>query len=197
MSPLKILVVIGSTREGRFADKPAGFISEFLRQDPRFDVELVDLRDWPLPLFDQLKAPLRVTDGNYGHELANAWAQKIAGADGFVFIAAEYNHGYTAVLKNAIDWVGLEWRRKPVTFVGYGQVGGARAIEQLRQVAIEMQMAPIRHAVHVPGALFVALRNEPAPLDPKHFAPLEPAAAALRDDLAWWGEALRAARVGG
>jgi NAD(P)H-dependent FMN reductase len=194
MSNLKILVVIGSTREGRFGEKPARWMADFLNQDPRLEAELVDLRDWPLPFFDQAKAPLRVTDGDYGNALANDWGKKVAGADGFVFTAAEYNHGYTAVLKNAIDWLGTEWRRKPVTFVGYGNAGGARAIEQLRQVAVELQMAPLKHAVHLPGPLYVAIRNEAAPVDPKHFAPLDAAARALRDDLAWWAEALRVAR---
>jgi len=194
MSKLKILVVIGSTREGRFGDKPAHWIADFLNQDPRFAAELVDLRDWPLPFFDRVKAPLRVTDGDYGNPLANEWAKKVGGADGFVCTAAEYNHGYTAVLKNALDWLGPEWRRKPITFVGYGAVGGARAVEQLRQVAIELQMVPIKFAVHVPVPVFLAVRNETAPVDPKHFAAGEQAATALREDLAWWAETLREAR---
>jgi NAD(P)H-dependent FMN reductase len=194
MSKLKILVIVGSTREGRFAEKPARWIAEILNQDPRIDAELVDLRDWPLPFFDQPKSPLRVSDGDYGNALANEWGKKIASADGFVMTAAEYNHGYTAVLKNAIDWLGVEWRRKPVTFIGYGNAGGARAIEQLRQVAVEMQMVPLKYAVHIPGHLYLAIRNEPAPVDPKHFAAGEPAATALREDLAWWAETLREAR---
>ena len=159
MSKLKIMVVIGSTREGRFADKPAHFIADFLNQDPRVDAELVDLRDWPLPFFDQAKSPSRVTDGDYGNALANEWAKKIASADGFVMTAAEYNHGYTAVLKNAIDWLGVEWRRKPITFIGYGNAGGARAVEQLRQVAIEMQLVPMK----VEGAVLDPAAEPPCP----------------------------------
>lgn len=194
MDKLKILVILGSTREGRFGDKPASWIRDFLAQDARLDVELVDLRDWPLPLFDQPKGPSRVTDGNYGHPLANEWAKKIAAADGFVLTVAEYNHGYSAVLKNALDWIYAEWRRKPVTFVGYGNVGGARAVEQLRQVAVELQMAPLKFAVHLPGPLYLALMNQKAPVDAAAFAPVEQAAAALRDDLAWWADSLREAR---
>jgi NAD(P)H-dependent FMN reductase len=194
MSKLKILVILGSTRQGRFGDKPARWIADVLREDPRLDVEQVDLRDWALPLFDQPKAPGYVSDGQYGHPVANAWAEKIASADGFVLMAAEYNHGYSAVLKNALDWIYREWARKPVTFVGYGNVGGARAIEQLRQVAVELQMAPIKAAVHLPVPVYLAIMNESVPVDPTHFAPVEKAAVALRDELAWWGSALRTAR---
>src|SRR5207244_1039413 len=136
--------------------------------------------------FDQPKSPARVTDGDYGNPLANRWAAKVAEADGFVFIAAEYNHGYTAALKNALDWIYREWRRKPVAFVGYGNAGGARAIEQLRQVAVELHLAPLKAAVHLPAEVYRATAKETAPADPAHFAPVEAAAVALRDDLAWW-----------
>ena len=133
---LRILVILGSTREGRFGDKPAHWIHGRLAEHPELDAELVDLRAWPLPMFDQPRSPARVTDGNYGNELANAWAHKIAGRRRLRDrLAAEYNHGYSAVLKNAMDWLFREWNRKPVTFVGYGNLGGGRAIEQLRQVA--------------------------------------------------------------
>jgi NAD(P)H-dependent FMN reductase len=192
---LKILVILGSTREGRFGDKPAHWIKDFLNADERIDAELVDLRDWPLPLFDQPKSPTRVTDGEYGHPLANDWSKKIAAADGFVMIAAEYNHGYTAVLKNALDWIYREWVRKPVSFVGYGNAGGARAIEQLRQVAIELQMAPIKHAVPLSFDVYRAAMKETAPADPALFAPVEQSARAMRDDLAWWARALKEARA--
>jgi NAD(P)H-dependent FMN reductase len=194
MEKLKISVVLGSVREGRFGEKPAHWVRDFLGRDERLEVELLDLRDFPLPHFDQPKSPMRVTDGEYGHPVANAWAKKIDASDGFVMTAAEYNHGYVATLKNALDWIYTEWRRKPVTFVGYGSAGGARAIEQLRQVAVELQMAPIKHAVHVPGPVYFAIRNETAPVDPAHFAPVEQAANAMREDLVWWAAALREAR---
>jgi NAD(P)H-dependent FMN reductase len=197
LDKLKILVVLGSTREGRFGDKPAHWIRDFLNKDDRVDAELVDLRDWPLPFFDRPKSPSRVTDGEYGHPLANDWAKKIAGADAYVLIAAEYNRGPTAVLKNALDWVYKEWTRKPISFVGYGSVGGARAIEQLRLHAVEMQMAPIRFAVHLPSEVYRALMKESAPADPSHFAPVEAAATSMRNDLVWWAEALREARKKG
>ncbi len=194
MSKLRIQVIIGTTREGRFGDKPARWIADFLSEDARLDVELLDLRDWPLPLFDQPKPRAHVTDGEYGHPVANAWAKKIGEADGYVVVAPEYNHGYSPSLKNAIDWIYREWNRKPVAFVGYGGVGGARAIEQLRQVAVELQMAPIKFAVHLPVSVYVAVMKETAPVDPSHFAPVQQAAAAMRDDLVWWADALRTAR---
>jgi NAD(P)H-dependent FMN reductase len=196
MTKLKILVILGSTREGRYGDKPAHWIRGRIDEHPALAAELVDLRDWPLPLFDQGRPPARVTDGNYGHPLANRWAAKVGEADGFVMTAAEYNHGYTAVLKNALDWLCREWRRKPVTFVGYGGMGGARAIEQLRQVAIELEMAPLRHAVHIPKDVFMATMKETAPASPALFAPSEPSAKAVVEDLAWWAQALRQARTG-
>src|SRR6202042_2073143 len=102
--------------------------------------------------------------------------------------------GYTAVVKNALDWLFREWRRKPVTFVGYGAVGGARAVEQLRQVAIELEMAPIRHAVFMSREVLIATMKETAPANPALFAALEPAAKLMIDDLVWWARALRVAR---
>lgn len=195
MTKHKILVILGSTREGRYGDKPAHWITTRLGEDARFDPELVDLRDWPLPLFDQPKSPTRVTDGNYGSDLATRWGAKVASAAGFVLIAAEYNHGPTAALKNALDWVYREWNKKPVTFVGYGNAGGARAIEQLRQIAVELEMAPIRRAVHLPLDVFRATMGQTAPADPALFASAEPAAKLMLDDLAWWTAALAAARA--
>jgi NAD(P)H-dependent FMN reductase len=191
----KILVILGSTREGRYGDKPAHWIAGVLAADPRFEPELVDLRDWPLPFFDQPKSPTRITDGNYGNEVANRWGQKVASADGFVIIASEYNHGPTAVLKNALDWVYREWNRKPVTFVGYGNAGGARAIEQLREVAVELEMAPIRRAVHLSFDIYRATMGQTAPADPALFAPADAAAKLMLDDLAWWTVALAKARA--
>ncbi len=109
-------------------------------------------------------------------------------------LTAEYNHGYPAVLKNAMDWTFVEWRRKPINFVGWGNVGGARAIEQLRTVAVEYEMAPLRHAVHILPAVMIASRQGGDPHDISVFAPLEAKLTLLADDLAWWAAALAAAR---
>jgi NAD(P)H-dependent FMN reductase len=194
-SKLRIAVVLGSTREGRYGDKPAHWITARLNEHAELAAELIDLRDWPLPFFDARIAPARVTDGKYGNDTADRFAATIAAYDGFVIVAAEYNHGYTAVLKNALDWTFREWSRKPVTFVGYGGVGGARAVEQLRQVAIEMEMAPIRRAVHLSIEVMRATMTHSAPAPREAFAGSEAAATLMVDELVWWAHALRSARA--
>jgi NAD(P)H-dependent FMN reductase len=108
---------------------------------------VLDLRDHPLPFFDGI--PPARAPREYAHDAVAAVGRQIDAADAFVIVTGEYNHGYPAVLKNLLDWTFPEWQRKPVGFVGWGNVGGARAIEQLREVVIEMEMAPIRFAVHV------------------------------------------------
>ena len=170
-SPIKIQIIIGSTRQGRYADKPARYIADELAKREGVQVEVVDLRDWPLPFFDEPMGPAML-NGNYSNELAKKWAAKVAEADGFIMIAPEYNHGYTAVLKNAIDWLYSEWVNKPVGFVSYGSVGGARAIEQLRQVVIELQMLPIKNSVHIPVEVYIATMKEPVPVNPDLYKPL-------------------------
>ena len=97
---------------------------------------------------------------------------KITDGDAFIIISPEYNRGYTAVLKNALDSIFPEWNDKAVGFIGYGSVGGARAIEQLRQVVVELKMVPIRLSLHLPGEIFLATMNEQAPLDPEIFRPM-------------------------
>ena len=110
-------------------------------------------------------------------------------------LTAEYNHGYPAVLKNAMDWTFPEWQRKPIAFVGWGNVGGARAIEQLRLVAVEFEMAPLRHAVHILPDVMLPARQAADISDTTAFAPLEPKLKLLADDLTWWAAALAAARA--
>ena len=146
MAELKIGIVVGSTREGRFADKPANWIRDLAQQRPELDVELVDLRDYPMPFFEDATSPAY---GPSPNKLVQAWQAKVASLDGYIFTAAEYNHGPTAVLKNALDYAFKEWNNKPAAFVGYGGVGGTRAVEQLRLHAVELEMAPIRNAVHI------------------------------------------------
>jgi NAD(P)H-dependent FMN reductase len=187
--PLQIGVVLGSTRIGRFADKPAEWVMSLARKREGVMFELVDLRDYPMPFFDQPKSPLREPSKN---EVAQRWARKIGGLDGFVFVTGEYNHGIPAVLKNALDHVYAEFNRKPATFVGYGNAGGARAIEQLRSMLVELQVAPLRGAVHLSREQFIGIL-----LDGKSFAdsvPLGQAGEAMLSELIWWAEALRAGR---
>jgi NAD(P)H-dependent FMN reductase len=167
----RIQVIIGSTRPKRFSEKPARYIFDELSKRQDVVCELVDLRDWPLPFYDEPISPAS-NKGNYANELGKKWAAKVGEADGYIIVTPEYNHGYPAVLKNAIDWVFPEWNGKPVGFVGYGNVGGARAIEQLRQVVIELQMVPIRNAIHIPVEVYLAVMKENVPANPELFKAL-------------------------
>src|SRR5208283_1540394 len=169
--PLTIHVIIGSTRQNRFSEKPARYILNELKKKEDVQAELIDLRDWPLPFYDEPISPA-INKGNYSNELGKKWAAKVGEADGYIMVTPEYNHGYSAVLKNALDWVFPEWNGKPVGFVSYGNAGGARAIEQLRQVVIELQMVPIRSAIHIPTEVYLAVRNENVPVNPELFKPL-------------------------
>jgi NAD(P)H-dependent FMN reductase len=189
MSKPRIAIVVGSTRATRFADKPTEWIAEIARERNDIEVEIVDLRDWSLPFFDEVASSAWAPSKN---EVAQRWQKKIDEFDGFIMTAAEYNHAPTGVLKNAIDYAATEWNRKPVSFVGYGGVGGARAVEQLRMIAIEMQMAPTKAAVHIlwPDYLAVTQGKNLAEID--H---LNQGAKAMLDDLTWWAKVLKAARA--
>ncbi|HEX2735720.1 MAG TPA: NAD(P)H-dependent oxidoreductase [Polyangiaceae bacterium] len=187
--PLQIGIVLGSTRIGRFADKPAQWVMGLAQKCQGMTFELLDLRDYPLPFFDQPKSPLREPSKD---EVAQRWAKKLAELDGFVFVTGEYNHGIPAVLKNALDHVYAEFNRKPATFVGYGNAGGARAIEQLRLMLVELQVAPLRGAVHLSREQFVGMLLEGKTF--ADYAQLEQAGNAMLLELGWWAEALRTGR---
>jgi NAD(P)H-dependent FMN reductase len=189
---VRIQVLTGTTRQGRFSERVAAWVVDQLTARGDIEVELMDLRDFPLPFFDGV--PPARTPRDYPGEGVARLGRALDRADGYVVLTAEYNHGYPAVLKNAMDWTFVEWRRKPVAFVGWGNVGGARAIEQLRQVAVEFEMAPIRHAVHILPDVLIAARGAADPRDATAFAPLEPKLKTLADDLAWWAGALATAR---
>jgi NAD(P)H-dependent FMN reductase len=189
----RIQVVVGSTRPGRFAEKPAGWVHAHLDAREDLDAELVDLRDYPLPFYEQDRPPA-YTGREYLSDAAARFGGKIDEADGYVIVGPEYNHGYSAVLKNAIDHTFVEWRRKPVAFVGYGNTGGARAIEQLRQVVVELEMAPLRHAIHITPDLMRPAMQSGDPAGEGIFAPLQPRLELLADDLAWWARTLAVAR---
>ena len=189
MAKPKIGIIIGSTRPGRFADQPAEWINEIARARGDVDVELIDLRDYPLPFYDEPGSPAY---GPLNNEIAQKWQKKVASFDGFVFLAAEYNRGPTAVLKNALDYAYTEWNKKPVAFVGYGDVGGARAVEQLRLHAVELQMAPTRAGVHILWPDYMAVRGEGKKLS--ELAHLNKSASDMLDQLVWWTRALNAAR---
>lgn len=147
----KILVILGSTREGRRGEKVANWAMGILSKNTGADFEFVDLRDWNLPFYDFPTSP-STERGLYHNKLQKKWSEKIDSADGFLMITPEYNHGYSAVLKNAIDYAWFEWNHKPIAFISYGSAaGGVRAVEQLRLVAIELEMIPIRQAVQISG----------------------------------------------
>lgn len=153
MTKPRIAIIIGSTRPTRFADKPAQWILSKARAKGDWDVELVDLRDYDLPLFDEVASNFWVPSRG---EVAQKWQKKIGTFDGYIFIVAEYNRSITGALTNALDHCYKEWNRKPMTAMAYGSVGGARALEHLRSMAIELQMVPCRSAVHLGGGDFFA-----------------------------------------
>ena len=188
MSKPKIAIVIGSVRPNRFADHPAQWIKQLGDARSDLDFEIVDLKDYPMPLFDEEVSPAWAPSKN---EAAQRWQAKIAEFDGFVFTAAEYNHAPTAVLKNAFDYAYKGWNNKPAAFIGYGGGGGARAVEHLRMIAVEVEMAPIRTAVHLQWPVVVDVNGgkKLAAIDY-----LQDGAKGMLDQLAWWTNALKAAR---
>ncbi|MER2507787.1 NAD(P)H-dependent oxidoreductase [Amaricoccus sp.] len=191
MAKPRIAVIIGSTRAARFGDKPAKWIFDLAAQRSDWEVELVDLRDFDLPMFDEAASNAWVPSKD---PRAVAWQKKLATFDGFIFVTAEYNHSVPGVLKNALDQAYVEWVRKPAAVFGYGSMGGARAAEHLRMIAIELQMVPTRFGVHIGGGDFFQLYQGKATL-----ADIEehilPAAKAMLDDLDWWTRATMAARA--
>src|SRR6202051_4647595 len=187
----RIGIVIGSTREGRFGEKPANWIHEIAKQRTDLAFEVIDLRDHPLPVFN---GPRSRAYGPVNNEAARLWSSKLATLDGLVGVTPEYNHGPTAVLKNALDYAEKEFTRKPIGFVGYGGVGAARAVEQLRLIAIELQMAPVAHAVHVGMVESLGIMQQGKTFE--DFPHLAQAANRLLDEMSWWAKALKLAREG-
>jgi NAD(P)H-dependent FMN reductase len=190
----KIALIIGSTRPTRFADKPAQWMLKQAQARTDMTVELVDLRDFNLPLFSEMAstAYMPSSDAN-----AVAWQKKVAEFDGYIFVVAEYNHSMTGSLKNALDQAYVEWVKKPMAAIGYGGVGAARAIEHLRGVGVELQMVPVRNAVHIGGSDFYRV----GPYNP-NAEPIEAieqgllaSSTAMLDDVAWWANATMAARA--
>ena len=188
-----ISVIIGSTRQGRFSEKPAKWIFQHLKQRDGIDARLLDLRDFPMPFFDQAVPPASPGRPPYENEIVAKWTAAIGVSDGFIFVTPEYNYGPAAVLKNAIDWVYPEWNRKAVAYVSYGSAMGARSVQQLRETAIELQLAPVRSLVHIPvSTLWAHFQNGDVE---KGLTELEGTAKKMIDDLLWWTEALKTARA--
>ena len=190
MSKSKIAVIIGSIRPTRFGDKPAKWIADLAKATGNFDVEIVDLADYPLPLFDAAASDFWMPTPN---EIAAKWQAKLNEFDGYIIVTAEYNRSVPGALKNAIDWAYKPFIKKAVAYVAYGSVGGARAVEHLRTIMNELQTVSVRHAVHIGGSDFMPIMmgqktwDETAP----NFVPYT---KELLDNLAWWTNATRNAR---
>jgi NAD(P)H-dependent FMN reductase len=151
---LKLAIIIGSTRPGRVGESVARWVYELARKRSDAAFELVDIADFNLPLLDE---PIPPSQGKYSKEHTKKWAAKIASFDGFVFVTPEYNHSICGALKNAIDFLFREWNNKAAGFVGYGSAGGVRAVEHLRLVMAEVQVATVRNQVAL--SLFTDFEN--------------------------------------
>jgi NAD(P)H-dependent FMN reductase len=183
--PLRLVVIIGSTREGRFGPTVANWFVREARQRDDMDVDVLDLADAALP--DRLTAY-----GTPPPPGVAAVTSRLSAADAFVVVTPEYNHSYPAPLKTLIDWHMPQWQAKPVAFVSYGgMAGGLRAVEHLRTVFAEVHAMTIRETVSFHGA-WERFGADANPVDP---AVCSAAAKSMLDQLAWWGRALREARA--
>lgn len=189
----RIALIISSTRQARWADKPAQWALKKMQERDDIEVELVDLRDFDLPFFNEVasNAYVPTQDPN-----AVRWQQKVATFDGYVFLVAEYNRSITGALKNALDQDYVNWNRKPMGVIGYGSVGAARAIEQLRLMAVELQMVPVRAGVHIGGSDFFrvsAYNPNPEPMEALDGV-LAGSVKDMLDQVAWYARVLKEAR---
>ncbi|MGW0042900.1 NADPH-dependent FMN reductase [Rhodococcus sp. NPDC003348] len=176
--PLRLEVIVGSVRQGRFGPVVADWFVRRARQDPAFDTAVLDLAENSLPL------------DHSDTEEVRRFRRRVDAADAFVMVTPEYNHGYPAALKNAIDTAKQEWRAKPVGFVSYGGLsGGLRATEQLRQVVAEVHMVSVRQTV----SFHQARKRFDAEGETADGAAID-GSARLLDQLAWWADTLRVAR---
>ena len=187
MKRVKIAIVTGSTRPGRNNEAVARWVNQIAQQRTDADFELVDIADYHLPLFDEPMSPMF---GKYTKPHTQAWAEKIASFDGFVFVTPEYNHSIPGALKNAIDFLYREWNNKAAGFVSYGGSGGVRAVEHLRLVMAELMVATVRAQV------ILSLVT-----DFEHFTSFKPLpqreaeVTAMLDQLVSWASALKAVRA--
>lgn len=183
---LKVAIIVGSTRPGRVGAAVADWVYEIAKTRNNAEFEVVDIANFNLPLLDEATPP---SAGNYTQPHTQAWAAKIASFDAFVFVTPEYNHSTSGALKNAIDFIYREWNNKAAGFVGYGSAGGSRAIEHLRAIASELQIAHVRNQVML--SLFTDFENfsnfNPHPRN-------QDSVNAMLDQLLAWGGALKTLR---
>ena len=193
MSKPKIAVIVGSTRPTRFADIPTAYIVEKAKAHGGVDVEAVDLRDYPMPFFDEVASNAWAPTQN---PVAVAWQKKLAEFDGYIFVVAEYNRSIPGVLKNALDQANVEWNRKPFGAVAYGSTGAANALGHLQNIGVELQMVAMRNNVRIMGGDF--FKVHPGFGGSGNLADIEASigatATGLLDDITWWAKATKAAR---
>lgn len=193
MANPRIAIIVSSTRPTRFADIPTAWIKAQAEARGDMDIEVVDLRDYPMPFFDEVASNAWAPTQD---PTAQKWQKKIAEFDGYVFVLAEYNRSLPGVLKNALDQAYVEWTRKPFGAVSYGSMGGANALGHLQNIGVELQMAPVRNNVRIGGGDF--FKVHPGFGGSGNMADIEasilPSAKALLDDILWWAKATKAAR---
>jgi NAD(P)H-dependent FMN reductase len=182
---IKIAIIIGSTRPGRKAEAVAHWVYGIATKRSDAEFELVDIKDFDLPLLDE---PMPPAMGQYSQPHTKAWAAKVASFDAYVFVTPEYNHGTSGALKNAIDYLYREWNNKAAGFVGYGSAGGTRAVEQLRLVMGELLVADVRAQVAL--SLFTDFENFSTFKPPMH----EKSVNVMLDQVVAWGTALKTLR---
>jgi NAD(P)H-dependent FMN reductase len=183
---IKVGIILGSTRPGRNGEAVAKWVLEQSKKRKDADYELVDIKDFDLPLLDE---PVPPSMGQYKNDHTKKWAAKVASFDAYVFVTPEYNHGPSGALKNAIDYVYAEWNNKAAGFVGYGSAGGVRAVEHLRQVMGELQIADVRSQVSL--SLMTDFENYSV-FKPNPFH--ETTLKSMLDQLIAWGTALKTIR---
>ena len=180
MAKPRLQIIIGSTRPGRVGKPVADWFHAHAARHGGFEVELIDLAEVNLPLLDEPKHP---RFGEYEHEHTRAWSRRISAGDAYVFVVPEYNHGYNAALKNAIDYLNREWTDKPVGFVSYGGIAaGTRAVEMLIQVVSVLGMIPVPIQVNIP--LISERMTAEGRFTPNEV--LDDSAVAVLDQLARW-----------
>ena len=183
---IKIAIVVGSTRPGRNCEAVARWVHEQAAKRGDAQFELVDIADFNLPLLDE---PMPPAMGQYTKDHTKRWAAKVAEFDGYVFVTPEYNHAPPAALKNALDYLAGEWNNKAAGFVSYGSAGGTRAVEHLRLIAAELQMATVRSQVAL--SLFTDFENFS---DFRPSASHDPAMNTMFEQLVSWSTAMRTVR---
>jgi NAD(P)H-dependent FMN reductase len=193
MANPKIAIIVSSTRPTRFADVPTAWIKAQAEARGDIDVEVVDLRDFPLPFFDEVASNAWAPSQN---PVAQKWQKKVGEFDGYIFVLAEYNRSITGALKNALDQAYVEWARKPFGAIGYGSMGAANALGHLQNIGVELQMVPTRNNVRIGGSDFFKVHSGFG--GSGNLADIEgaiaPAAKAMLDDVVWWAKATKAAR---